>query len=305
VGSAARDVTADDARGWRLGGAAAYCGLTLAHLGMRPRVLIGVDAASSGAEELEMLRAAGAELHLVPLESGPVFRNRGDATHRIQDCLDPGIPLEPRVPADWADADAWMLVPVADEVGEGWAAVPPVGALVAAGWQGLLRNLPKGGVVTRRAPCPNEIIGRAALVGLSRDDVEPSTTIDALASLMRPPATLMVTDGAAGGLVREIRADGQSRTLRYPAIPTARLVDPTGAGDAFLAAVFAARLGHPLAGSGRHAADLRLAAAVASLTVEAPGLHGVPELDTVAARLRESIIGPQAAEIGPGGVASP
>ena len=294
VGSASRDLTPDDVRGWRLGGAAAYCGLTLARLGLRPRVVLGVDAAASGADELEMLRTAGAEMHLVRLASGPVFRNRGTANHRVQDCLDPGVPLEADVPADWAAGPAWMLVPVADELGEGWASVPPAGAFVAVGWQGLLRNLPRAGVVTRRAPRSSAIVARADLVCLSRDDVVPTTTLARLASLMHPPAMLVVTDGAAGGLVQRLRPDGPGRTWRYPAIPAASLADPTGAGDAFLAALVAAHMGHPLAGASRRGADLRLAAAVASLSVEAHGLLGVPDLSAVAARLRASIRDDQA-----------
>ncbi len=289
VGSASRDLTPDDARGWRLGGAAAYCGLTMARLGLRPRIVLGVDREAARAEELEMLRAAGAELFLVRLATGPVFRNRGSADHRVQDCLDPGTPLEPDVPAGWAGAPAWMLVPVADELADGWAAVPASDAFVAVGWQGLLRNLPKGGVVSRRAPCRHAIVTRADLASLSRDDVSPATSLDLLAGLLHPSATLVVTDGAAGGLIRQLRPDGPSRTRRYPAIPAAPVVDPTGAGDAFLAALVAAHLGHPLAGSSRRGAELRLAAAVASLTVEAPGLLGVPALHAVLARLRASI----------------
>jgi sugar/nucleoside kinase (ribokinase family) len=304
VGSAARDVTPDDPRGWRLGGAAAYCGLTLARLGMRPRVIIGVDAAASGAEELRMLRAAGADVHVVRLESGPVFRNRGLPEHRIQDCLEPGTPLEPVVPAAWADAAAWMLVPVADELLDDWADLPATDAFVAVGWQGLLRNLPRGGVVSRRDPRPSAIVRRADLIGLSRDDVAASTTLHELSGLLRAPARLLLTDGAAGGLIRQILPDEPSRTTRYPAIPAARLVDATGAGDTFLAALVAARLGHPLGGSGRRGSDLRLAAAVASLTVEAPGLRGVPGLDDVSARLRASL-GPVHAGAAPAADADP
>ena len=51
VGSAARDVVHDDPRGWRLGGGVTYGGLTLARLGLRPRVLVGVDRLAADAEE--------------------------------------------------------------------------------------------------------------------------------------------------------------------------------------------------------------------------------------------------------------
>jgi sugar/nucleoside kinase (ribokinase family) len=285
VGSAARDVTADDPRGWRLGGAAAFCGLTLARLGLRPRVLLGVDAATVDATELGLLRDAGADLRLVPLAAGPAFRNRVTPEGRIQDCLEPGMPLEPVLPAGWGESEAWLLVPVADELGVAWGALPPPTALVAVGWQGLLRNLPRGGVVTRRVPSASPIISRADIVCLSREDVDPATSPAWLAGLLSPGATLILTDGPAGGTFWSRDADGRYERRPYPAMAAEALVDPTGAGDAFLAAIVAARLGHPLA-SGTGPPDLaRLAAAVASLTVERPGLDGVPGLSAVAARL--------------------
>ena len=43
VGAATRDLTSDDPRGWRLGGAAPYASLTLARLGLRVAALIGAD----------------------------------------------------------------------------------------------------------------------------------------------------------------------------------------------------------------------------------------------------------------------
>lgn len=285
IGSASRDLTPDDARGWRLGGAAAYCGLTLARLGLRPRVLLGVDPAAARADELDLLRDAGAELRLVPLATGPALRNRSTAGGRVQDCIEPGEPLPVAVPAAWADAPTWLLVPVSDELAPGWAAIPPSDALVAVGWQGLLRNLPRGGVVTRRAPRAGGLLARASLVSLSREDVDPASTEATLAAFLPAASTLILTDGANGGSIRELDVDGSARTRRYRAVRAHPVVDATGAGDAFLAALVAARLGHPMAGSGEHDADLRLAATVASLTVEAAGLEGVPDLAAIAARL--------------------
>jgi hypothetical protein len=289
VGSAARDLTSEDPRGWRLGGAATYAGLTLARLGLRPRILLGVDDAGAAAPELDLLRAAGADLRLVRLAASPVFENREGPTGRIQVCAEPGVPIPPAVPADWSDADAWFLGPVADELGPAWASVPRGDALVAVGWQGLLRELPRGGLVTRRRPSATPLIARATIVGLSHHDVDPDLTAAELARLLTPPATLLLTRGEAGGLVLELLAAGGRRSRVYPAIPAAAVIDPTGAGDTFLAALVAARLGHPLAGSGRRGADLRLAAATASLVVEAPGLLGVPTLAAVAGRMRSSL----------------
>ena len=56
VGSASRDLTTDDPRGWRLGGGATYAALTTARLGLRTAAILGVDPAASTARELDLLR---------------------------------------------------------------------------------------------------------------------------------------------------------------------------------------------------------------------------------------------------------
>lgn len=289
VGAASRDRTAADRRGWRLGGPAAYAGLTLARLGLRPRILLGVDGPAAEALELEWLRDAGAELRLVPLGAGPVFVNDERAGGRIQTSEGPCDPITVAVPDEWSDAPAWLLLPVASELPAHWASVPGPASFVALGWQGLLRTLPPGGIVERRSPSPSPLLSRADLVVVSRFDLAPDTDVDVLTALLAPSARLVVTDGEGGGVVVDRRPAATPRLRRYPAIPPARLVDPTGAGDVFLAALVAAHLGHPLAGSGRRGTDLRFAAAVASLAVEAPGLAGVPDPRAVAARLRTSL----------------
>ena len=43
VGSASRDLTDEDPRGWRLGGGVSYCALTTARLGLRTAAIVGVD----------------------------------------------------------------------------------------------------------------------------------------------------------------------------------------------------------------------------------------------------------------------
>ena len=70
VGAASRDVTLEDPRGWRLGGAVTYGTLTLVRFGVRVRALVGVDAEAANAEELDLLRDAGAEIALAPLGHG-------------------------------------------------------------------------------------------------------------------------------------------------------------------------------------------------------------------------------------------
>ena len=77
---------------------------------------------------------------------------------------------------------------------------------------------------------------------------------------------------------------------RYPAVAAPAPVDPTGAGDVFLAALFAARLEPRLfGGRADRGFDVLLAAAAASLTLEGAGLMGVPARSAIADRMREGM----------------
>jgi sugar/nucleoside kinase (ribokinase family) len=293
VGAASRDVARDDPRGWRLGGGVSYASLSLSRLGLRTAALIGVDADAATADELDAIRAAGVAVHLVPLAAGPVFENVETPEGRVQRCVAASDPIDPqRMPPGWDASGAWLFAPVADEVPDSWASVPDAAAYVALGWQGLLRELRPGTVVSHRTPARSALLSRADLVGVGRDDLAPSTSIDDLAALLRPGARLLLTHGPAGGLAVEIGADGRPLGRRaWPAIPAAGAIDPTGAGDVFLAGVLAARAEPRLVG-GRIGGgwDLRLGAAMASLTCDATGLDGVPDR----AAVRRRLMAPQA-----------
>ena len=175
---------------------------------------------------------------------------------------------------------------MAGELADDWAAVPSTAARVALGWQGLLRTMRAGEDVQRRPPTTSPLLAGLDLAALSPDDLDPTTGIDNLLALLPPSATLLVTSGPSGGLEVGAVVGGRRPWRRYPAIESDGVVDPTGAGDTFLAAALAARLdplgvGVPPGRGG----DLRFAAAAASLTVERPGLLGVPDSDALQTRL--------------------
>jgi sugar/nucleoside kinase (ribokinase family) len=298
VGAAARDLSDADPRGWRLGGGVTFGALTTARLGLRTVAIVGVDAPAARAEELDLLRDAGCEVRLVSLEHGPVFENIERTGGRLQ----LGHRRSDPIPVDAAGpgldgARGWILAPVAGELADAWAAVPDQAAIVALGWQGLLREIVPGEQVRRSPPIRHALVRRADLVGVSRDDLDPDVEIEALYGPLRPEATLAVTQGDGGGLVATGPEPRSLRLYRYPAIRSSAVIDATGAGDVFLAALAAARIQPRLVG-GRIAQryDLLLASAAASLVLEAPGLHGVPDRLAVARRMAEGLAAVAAAK---------
>ena len=298
VGSACRDVAPEDPRGWRIGGGVMYAALTTARLGLRTAAVVGVDDDAANAVELEQLLDAGVELLRVPLTEGPIYHNVETATGRVQTCVQPGVPLPiPTLPPDWMAAPGWSVVPVAGEVHDEWADVVPPDAHVAVAWQGLLRVLRAGERVRQLPPRPSSVLARADLIGVSRHDVAPDVPLRTLWSLLSPWADLLITQGADGGLlVRLGPGGGPAELLRYRSPASEREIDPTGAGDTFLAALHVSGLrGAADAGAGqdatdrraavRRALDLRFAAAAGSLVVEDWGLSGVADLAATEARL--------------------
>jgi sugar/nucleoside kinase (ribokinase family) len=280
VGAASRDVAPDDPRGWRLGGAATYCSLAAARLGLRVGCLLGVDGEATDAAELDLLRDAGVELRLVPLDRGPVFENLNIDGHRRQRWLSKSdeIPMS-GIPGAWLGAPGWLLVPVAGEVGERWAEVPASGARIAVGAQGMMREFADNGSVMLVEPVPSALLRDAGLVCASLDDMSPGTELRRL-SRLAPGAAVVLTAGDGGGVV--LRG---GELMRYPAIAANRVLDPTGAGDVLLAALMAAwlvteELAVPRA--------VRFAAAAGSCAVEGVGLAGVPTRAQVAERLRSA-----------------
>lgn len=287
AGSATRDVDPSDGRGWRLGGTAPYVSLGIARLGFPVGLLLGADDQAAGARELDLLRAAGIALRLVPLREGPVFDNRETPGGRHQVCLSVGDELAPRtMPAAWEAASTLVLAPVAGELGAAWADALPGAVLVALALQGTLRVLSPGRPTALRPPRRDALTARADLLMVGRDDISSAGTGDPLNSLLgRSGQRMVVTAGTSGALLLRRGADGRLAARRCGIVPTDAVVDLTGAGDAFFAGWIAATL------ATRDAADSRallVAAAAASLKVEGYGLAGLPTASALRRRLREA-----------------
>ncbi len=284
VGSAARDIDGADPRGWRLGGTVMYAALTAAKLGVRVRTLVGADEQAAGAHELELLREVGAEVELVRLEHGPVFRNQQTPAGRVQyghQASDP-IPLS-AVPERWRATPAVLLGPVSGEIGVEWAEFDR-GAFMALAGQGLLREIVPGERVHRLPLMHTALLDRADLVLISNEDLSPGGA--RLGRLLHEGGRLAVTHGSLGALSLRLYRGGRLMARMMPALPPRRTVDETGAGDVFLAGLCAGRL---LAGATAWANEewrvFALAAAAASVSVEGVGLEAVPDLAAVCGAL--------------------
>lgn len=288
VGSACRDLVDDDPRGWRLGGGASYSALALARLGLRVGAIVVADDLAAGSSEIEMIRDAGVDVRIQPGSKGPIFINTETPTGRIQQTPQVSDPVDPAaLPEPWRSARAWMIAPVAAEIPDVWAEIPPPGAHVALGWQGLLRVLVPGAQVHHRQPFTSPVVWRADLIGVGVDDIDDETTADDLAALLRPGTELLLTNGIHGGNAHCVGPDGVIVSTRHwRSIPIQSYVDPVGAGDSFLSGVFAAQVKPSLAERWTGGdADLRLGAACGSLVLEGPGLFGVPHLEAAIARM--------------------
>ncbi|HSL75882.1 MAG TPA: PfkB family carbohydrate kinase, partial [Candidatus Limnocylindrales bacterium] len=268
--------------------------------------VVGVDREAATAHELAGLRDAGVAVLAVELPEGPIFHNIETPNGRRQVSMAAGVPVRPvELPSAWMASRSWSLVPVADEVPDDWVDVIPSDAIVGVAWQGMLRRMVPGGDVERIAPSDRAVLRRADLVGLSHLDVAKGTSLGELERFLHPGARLLITQGGHGGLLVTTGDDGPVEVLRYLPTPTDHEVDPTGAGDTFLAALLAVIVRPSIAGSsGRsHARALRFAAAAGSLAVEDIGLAGVPDRASVLARrsrerVRRAVVPSMTAEIG-------
>jgi sugar/nucleoside kinase (ribokinase family) len=285
VGASSRDLDPTDPRGWRLGGGVTYGSTAAARLGVRVRVLIGVDREASSAHELDALARAGVDVEPVLLTRGPVFDNverpegRLQICHQVSDRL-----LVGDLPRTWHDADAVVLAPVAGELGASWASVLPRRAVVGLGWQGLLRRLSAGHVVESVPARPSALLRRADIVVASVEDLRAGgPRLDRLIGLSGQQ--LLITNRASPALYLRCRTNAYS-VRAVPAVPVARQGDPTGAGDALLATwVSALAVLHTRGVEVESWRLLAIAMAAAAAKVEAETLADMADLPSLARKV--------------------
>jgi sugar/nucleoside kinase (ribokinase family) len=279
IGHVTRDLLPDGS--FTLGGTVTFAALTAYHLGLAAGVVTCADET--------LLADLPALLPPIALAARPApvttaFENSYHEGFRTQylRARAPQLDLSD-IPPAWLAAPIVLLAPLAQEI-------PPTllrdlprraDSLLAATPQGWLRRWDADGRVW---PTPwenaEELLPLLDALILSHDDLLPfadnqRAAADAmLADWSRRVPLLVATDGRHGATLFE-----HGTTTRFPAYPATE-VDPTGAGDVFAAAF----LVHLYQHRDPHAA-MNFANCVASLSVEAPGIAGIPTWEQIERRL--------------------
>src|SRR5581483_2777508 len=224
----------------------------------------------------ERCASLGIELHALPSEVTTTFAFRYEDGRRI-------LRLRQRaravrladVPEALRGSDAVVLGSVAHEIDRSLLGGFGRAATVVTA-QGYLREWDAGGAIhPRRWDDVAEVTASASAIVLSEEDIAGELAEPRRWAGHTP---VIVTLAERGALVL---ADGEEWTV--PAFQAERVVDATGAGDAFAAGLaIALAEGRPLLDA------VRFAHATASFAVEAVGTDGLADRARVAARMSDA-----------------
>ena len=282
IGHMTHDLIPD---GFRLGGTVSFAAVTARRLGWQPGILTRVapDGLFDGPTPTRAIDItgpadsplAGIPIHLLPSTVSTTFMNLYRDGRRTQVIAARPGPVTPDdLPDAWADVPVVLLGPLDCEVPPSWTEVFP-NALLGVTPQGWMRRWDEAGHVSpTRWENAAAFLHRTDVAVLSREDVGGDDAY--IADLARQARLLIITDGWHGATVY---MNGASQ--RIAPRPTAE-VDPTGAGDVY-ATSFLLRL----AETGDPIVAARFANVVASMSVEAVGIDGIPYRERVDAWLAE------------------
>jgi sugar/nucleoside kinase (ribokinase family) len=272
IGHVARDEFEGEPS-WRLGGTALYAAATAARLGTSTALVTRVGPAEEPALA-ERCAQLGIALRALPSSVTTTFGFRYVAGRRLMRLKARARGISPSdVPAEWRQARAVVLGSVAHELDRSMFGTTSPSATVLVA-QGYLREWSADGAIRPRPwEDAEDFVPRVSAVVLSDDDVAGDLSAP---RRWAGSGRVYVTLAERGVLVLD---RGSEETL--PGYRAERVVDPTGAGDAF-----AAGLAIALA-DGRAVDDCaRFANAVASFAVEDVGMSGLADLARVEARMR-------------------
>ena len=266
IGHLTRDLTPS---GPRMGGTAAYSGLTARALGLKVGVI------TSCANDFDRSLLNGIPMINKPTEHSTTFENvytqhgRVQFTTRQAPMLDYSL-----VPDIWKNSPIVHLGPIAQEVDPNLSRFFPNSLLVVTP-QGFLRTWDIGGKVS---PCDwpefRYVLGYSEIAILSVEDVQ--TDEERIEELASAAKILVVTDGPGGC---RVFWNGDMRRFVPPEWDE---VDATGAGDIFATSYFFRYL---------YTRDpwesARFATQLAARSVLRPGMQGVPTREEIKSCLLE------------------
>ena len=222
IGHVARDETGDNAR---LGGTAAYAGVTARALGRN----VGLVTSSGPGLDLQPL----SDLQLAALASlrPTTFENRYVQNRRQQRLLALASPLGLKdVPTAWRTSPLVHIAPIAGEVDRSLVHAFPH-AFLGVTAQGWLRQWDDAGQVSASSwTAIKDVLPPADAVVVSLEDLGSEWA--AARSMAEQCRLLVVTDGARGAMIF------QGNEMRHFPAPVTQELDSTGAGDIFAAAFF-------------------------------------------------------------------
>jgi hypothetical protein len=248
------------------GGSALYAGLVGAKLGATVRIVTSFGADFTG---VGVLSRAGVQVDASPSEHTTTFQEIAIGGKRGWRALSKASQLRGPVP----QGDVLFACPVLAEVDPSCLHGPPA-PLVAAGLQGWLRVLGPDGLVEPREPPELGFLNGCKAVFCSDEDLAQNAS-RVLPMLLRLAEIVVLTEGFRGALIYV-----DQYPHRVHALPTKRVRDPTGAGDAFAASFLLALA------SGMSPLDAAVVGACASsIVIEGYGPEGTEGLTNLKERL--------------------
>ncbi len=260
IGHITCDLTAE---GPKMGGTAAYSGLTALATGLR------VGIVTSWGEELPLGSLAGATTINLPTEHSTTFENiyapagRTQIVHHTANEITPAA-----IPAQWRNTPIVHLGPLVAEVNIELIDQFPK-SLIGVTPQGWLRSWDQGGKVFRKDwNTAAEILPQVTITVISSEDVDHDE--EQIENLAAQSEVFVVTDGYRGA---RVYWHGDVRRFRAPQVDE---INATGAGDIFATAFFIQFY------KTRDAwAAARFANQVAALSVTRAGLDSVPTSEEI------------------------
>ncbi|MFN2466255.1 MAG: PfkB family carbohydrate kinase [Candidatus Dormibacteria bacterium] len=244
VGSVALDTveTPFDAREDLLGGAASH--FSIAASVLAPVRLVAVIGSDFPDAKLDVLRSrTGVDLGGLEVVDGPSFRWHGryhtDMDHRDTLDLQLGVfaDFRPKLPAGWAATPFTFLANIDPEL--------QLHVLDQADRTRLTACDTIEHWIVEKRDKVDQMLSRVDLVFMNEDEARlyagTSNLHRAAAQILeRGCRAALIKKGENGSLVVRRRADASTETFVCPAYPLEKVVDPTGAGDAFAGGVMGA-----------------------------------------------------------------